>query len=340
MRRSSSRSPDSAAARSLRAAAGGLGEGARGSRDGAARGPAVAALLGAVALLCVPAIARAQACCAAASALGIARLAPHEDAVIGVGARAMSLFASIGPDGKYLGSPANTAEYGFEQDIAATMRVLSHGQITAVVPIVETHRSVPGLTDTGAGIGDVQLGARYDFIETGTSRRWPGIALAWSLTLPTGVAPESASGPLAADATGTGAVQAGAQLALERTFGDTFLHLSGSAVWRSPRVVAGLHTQRGPALGAFAAAGTTFLRGDLVGAVTLGYTAETPVRIEGVLEPESGHEGTRAGLSGGYSFSFDWRVQGALFCDLPFAPLTRNQPVGAGLSLMLLRSGW
>lgn len=300
----------------------------------------MAALLCGAALVSVPAIARAQACCAAASALGIARLAPHEDAVVGVGARAMSLFASIGPDGKYLASPADTTEYDFEQDIAATMRVLSHGQLTVVLPLVETYRSVPGLSDTGGGIGDVQLGARYDFVETGTSRRWPGIALAWSLTLPTGVAPESASGPLAADATDTGAVQAGAQLALERTFGDTFVHLSGAAVWRSPRVVSGLHTQRGPALTAFAAAGTTFLKGDLVGAVTLAYTAETPVRIEGVLEPASGHEGTRAGVSGGYSFSFDWRLQGSLFSDLPIAPLSRNQPVGAGLSLMLLRSGW
>jgi hypothetical protein len=300
----------------------------------------IGALLSVAVVVCAPAIARAQACCAAASAIGIARLAPHENAVVGVLARSTFLFASIGPDGKYVASPANTLEVDLEQDIAATMRVLEHGQLTVVVPVVETYRTVPGLTDLGGGIGDVQLGARYDFVETGQSRRWPGIALAWSLTVPTGIAPESASGPLAANATGTGGVQASGQLALERTFGDTFLHLSGSAVWRAPRVVAGLHTQRGPALTAFAAAGTTFLKGDLVGAVTLGYTAEMAARTEGVLVPESGHEGTRVGVSGGYSISFDWRVQGSLFGDLPFAPLSRNQPLGAGLSLMLLRSGW
>ena len=304
------------------------------------RGPAIAFALSVAAILCAPAIARAQACCAAASALGIARLAPHEDAVIGVGVRAMSLFASIDPTGKYLASPAGTAEYDFEQDIAATMRVLTHGQLTAVVPLVETYRSVPGLTDVGGGLGDVQLGARYDFVETGQSRRWPGIAFAMSLTLPTGRAPEGASGPLASDATGTGGVQAGAQLALERTFGDTFLHLSGSAVWRAPRVVEGLHTQRGPAFTGLAAAGTTFLKGDLVGAVTLSYVAEMAARFEGVLVPDSGNEGTRVGLSGGYSFSYDWRLQAGLFSDVPFSPLTRNQPLGAGLSLMLLRSGW
>lgn len=289
--------------------------------------------------LLAPREARAQACCAAASAIGIARLAPHEDAVVGVGARAMSLYASMGADGKYI-APAGASEYDFEQQIAATMRVLSHGQITAVIPIVETYRSVPGLTDAGGGIGDIQLGARYDFVETGTSRTWPGIALSWSLTVPTGRAPESATQPLAADATGTGGLQAGGQLSLEKTFGDPFVHLSGAAVWRAPRFVSGLHTQRGPAFTAFAAAGTTFLRGDLVGAVTLSYTAELTTRLEGVAVPDSGNEVTRAGVSAGYSLSFDWRLQGSLFSDLPIAPLSRNQPVGAGLSLMLLRSGW
>lgn len=286
-----------------------------------------------------PAEARAQACCAAASALGIARLAPHEDSVVGVGARVTSLYASMGADGKYI-SPEGAAEYDFEQEIAATMRVLSHGQITAVVPIVETYRTVPGLTDAGGGIGDIQLGARYDFVETGTSRTWPGIALAWSLTLPTGRAPESATSPLAADATGTGGVQAGGQISLERTFGDAFLHLSGSAVWRAPRVVSGLHTQRGPAFTAFAAGGTTFLNGDLVGALTASYTSELAARLEGVSVPDSGNEVTRAGVSAGYSISFDWRLQGTLFSDVPVSPLSRNQPMGVGLSLMLLRSGW
>ena len=288
-----------------------------------------------------PAIARAQACCAAASALGVARLAPHEDAVIGLGFRGTSLWASMGPDGKFIASPARTSEFDLEQDLAGSIRVLEHGQLTVVLPIVETYRSVPGLRDLGGGFGDIQLGARYDFVETGQSRRWPGIALAWSLTIPTGRSPEDAKGPLAADATGTGSVQAGAQLSVERTFGDSFAHLSGAAVWRAPRVVGDIHTQRGPALSAFAAVGTTFLkRGNLVGAVTLGYTAETPSRTQGVLEPGSGHESTRLGVSGGYSFNFDWRLQWSLYSDVPVAPLTRNQPLGAGLSIMVFRSGW
>lgn len=259
--------------------------------------------------------------------------------MVGIGARVTNLYGSMDREGKFL-DPGGATELDFEQQIAASMRVLEHGQLTVVVPIVETYRSVPGLTDAGAGLGDVQLGARYDFVETGQSRRWPGIALAWSLTVPTGRAPESASGPLAADATGTGSVQAGGQLSFEKTFGDRFVHLSGSAVWRAPRVVAGIHTQRGPSFTAFAAAGTTFFDSKLVTALTASYTAEIGTRQEGVFLPDSGNEVTRAGVSGGYSFSFDWRLQASLFGDIPVSPLSRNQPMGTGLSLMLLRSGW
>lgn len=298
-----------------------------------------AALACAALALLAPQVARAQACCAAASAIGVARLAPHEDAVVGVGARATWLYASMDRAGKFISSPAGTAEYDFEQDVAATLRVLKHGQITAVVPIVETVRAVPGLSDAGGGIGDLLLGARYDFIEPGSSPRWPGVALAWSLAIPTGRAPEAATNPLATDATGTGYVQAGGQLALERTFHDVFLHLSGTALWRAPRFVSNLHTQRGPSFTALAAVGTSFRNG-LVGAVTASYTAELAGRLEGAVVPDSGYETTRLGIATGYPFSFEWRMQASLFSDLPVSPLSRNQPLGVGLSIMLLRAGW
>lgn len=293
----------------------------------------------AVALLAAfaPSRAWAQACCASASAIGTARLAPYEDAVAGLGVRAVALYASLDPHGRYVAPPRDTIELDFEQQVAGTIRVLRHGQLTFLVPLVETYRSVPGLAESGAGLGDIRLGARYDFIEPGSSPTWPGIALSFGLTLPTGRAPEAASKPLATDATGTGAVQASAQIALEKPLhGDVFVYLSGSADWRSPRVVSGLHEQRGPAFIAFAALGDSFKNG-LVAAVTATYTAELDARLEGARLPGSGYELARAGLSGGYSFSDEWRAQMSLFGDLP---LGRNQPLGAGLSFMLLRTGW
>jgi hypothetical protein len=286
----------------------------------------------------LPARAFGQACCAGASALGIARLAPHEDAVAGLGARLVWLYGSMDGERRYVPAPPKTAELDLQQDFVGTVRVLGHGQLTAIVPIVETYRKVPGLAEVGGGLGDVQLAARYDFIEPGASPQWPGMALSFGLTLPTGRAPETSS-PLATASTGTGSTQAGAQIALERGFGDVLVNLSGSALWQAPRVVFDLHEQRGPAFTAFAAGGYSFRNG-VVAALTAAYTAELDGRLEGVTVPGSGHELTRVGVSGGYALSSDWRLQASLFGDLPVGPLARNQPLGAGLSAMLLRSAW
>jgi Putative MetA-pathway of phenol degradation len=295
-------------------------------------------LFAAIAAL-APGSARAQACCAAASAIGTARLAPHEDAVAGIGARAVALYASMDRKGNYVPSPGDAIEIGFEQDIAATMRVLRHGQLTVIVPLVETYRAAAGLSELGGGFGDMRLGARYDFIEPGASPKWPGIALSFGLTLPTGRAPEAASTPLATGSTGTGSLQASAQIQLERSFGDVFVIAAGSADWRSPRVVGDHHGQRGPSFSAFMAAGDTFKSG-LVAALTLSYTAEIEGRSQGARVPESGYELTRVGLAGGYSFTDEWRIQASLYSDVPIPLLARNQPLGGGLTVMLLRSSW
>lgn len=305
----------------------------------AARVLAAGFALFALLALLAPRAARAQACCVGASAIGTARLAAHEDAVVGVGARVVALYASMDQKGRFVPSPRGAVEVDFEQDIAATLRVLRHGQLTVIVPFVETYRAAAGLAESGAGFGDLRLGARYDFIEPGASPKWPGIALSFGLTVPTGRPPEAASTPLATGATGTGSLQASAQLALERSFGDRFLYLAGSADWRSPRVVSGLHEQRGLAFNTFLAAGSSFKNG-LVAALTLGYTAEIDARLEGARIAGSGFEMTRVGLAGGYSFTDEWRIQASLYSDLPVPVLARNQPLGGGLTVMLLRSSW
>lgn len=290
-------------------------------------------------MLAMPRSAAAQACCAGASVLGVGRLAPHEDGIAGVSVRATLFHGSMSRDGTYAASPPGTTEVTFEQTLLGTWRVLDHGQLTAIVPFVETYRTVPGIAETGGGLGDVSLAARYDFVEPGASRDWPGVALTWSITLPTGVTPEAAESPLATAATGTGAVVANGQIVLERTFGDALVQLAGGAEWRSPREVSGLHTQRGPALNASGALGYSFSFG-LVAALTAAYRAELDARYEGAPVSGSGRELLRAGVSAGYAISDDWRVQGAVSADVPVAPVSRNEPVGTSLSLTLLRSAW
>lgn len=307
------------------------------SRSREATAVLVAALAGVSASL--PLEAWAQACCASAGAVGLGRLAPPEDALVGFGVRGTYLYGSSDRDGNFVGAPDGTVELDLEQDFVATIRVLEHGQLTAVVPIVETYRQLPGASEIGGGLGDAQVAARYDFVEPGRSATWPGIAFSLSAALPTGRAPESAENPLATDATGTGTLQLGAQLAIEKAYRNTFGILTGAALWRSPRVVGEIHEHRGPAFTALLAVGHSF-DPSFSGAVTASYTAELDARFEGATVPGSGHELTRLGLSGGYTFSFDWRLQGSAYVDLPVAPLSRNQALGAGLTLVLIRAGW
>lgn len=302
---------------------------------------AIALLIAALAGLSAsaPALAWAQACCASAGAVGLGRLAPPEDALLGFALRGTYLYGTSDRAGAFVGAPSGAIELDLEQDFVATHRVLEHGQVTAVVPIVETFRQVPGASEIGGGLGDLQVAARYDFVEPGMSATWPGIAFSLNAALPTGRPPEAAENPLATDATGTGTLQLGAQLAIEKAYRNTFGILTGSALWRSPRVVGEIHEHRGPAFTALLAVGHAF-DASFSGAVTASYSAELDARLEGAVVAGSGHELTRVGLSGGYTFSFDWRLQGSAYVDVPVAPLSRNQPLGAGLSLVLIRAGW
>lgn len=284
-----------------------------------------------------PRVAAAQACCAGASALTPARLALHEDALVGLQIKGADLHGSFDGDRHFLGASAGAKEFDFEQDLAGSVRVLRRGQLSAIVPIVETYRSVPGLAESGGDLGDLQLGARWDFTISGSSVTIPGIALAAGVMLPTGRAPEASMKPLATDATGIGALQASIALALEQTFGPWLVNVTGAAAWRAPRTVGELHTRQGLQFVASAAGGYSFASGPVL-ALTLSYTAELDATIDGAAVPGSGRAATRVGVAGGVPISDLWRLQGSLGTDLPVRYLGWNQPASAVLTLMILRS--
>jgi hypothetical protein len=287
--------------------------------------------------LTMPGRARAQSCCAGASALTPARLALHEDALVGLQLKASDLYGSFDGDRRFLAASAGAKELDFEQDLAGSVRVWKRGQLSAILPMVETFRSVPGLSEAGGDLGDLQLGARWDFTISGSSVILPGIALAAGVMLPTGRAPEVATKPLGTDATGTGALSASAALALEQTFGPWLVNVTGAAAWRAPRTVGEVHSQQGLQFVASAAGGYSFASGPVV-ALTLAYTAELDATINGEVVPASGRASTRIGVAGGLPLNDLWRMQGSLATDVPIHFFGWNQPASAVLTLMILRS--
>lgn len=256
---------------------------------------------------------------------------------MGLQLEAASLYGSFDGKRSFLGASEGAKEFNFEQDIAGSLRVFKRGQLSAILPLVETYRSVPGLSEAGGGLGDLKLGARWDFTIAGSSVTIPGIALAVGATLPTGRAPEYASKPLSTDATGIGAVQGSLALALEQTFGPWLVNVTGLVAWRAPRTVGDVHAQQGLHFVTVAAGGYSFPSGPVL-ALTLAYAAELDATINGATLPGSGRAATRIGVAGGVPFNDRWRMQGSLSTDLPIHFLGLNQPASVGLTLMFLRS--
>lgn len=287
-----------------------------------------------LASLGLPARARAQACCASSTALSPGRLGPREDALAGVQLRIMGLYGSFNSHAGFVAAPKGATEIDLEQDLLATVRVLGRGQVSMIAPVVETLRRVPGASEAGGGLGDLQLAARWDFTLAGAHVILPGLAAVASLTLPTGVAPEAAVRPLATDATGTGSFQGVLGLAAEQTFGHVLVNLTGAVTLRSARDVAGMHTQQGPAVATSAAAGWMFDAGPVL-ALTAVYTAQLEARSDGASVPDTARRFLRLGVSGGVPFDMEWRLQGGVFSDLP--ALGKNEPAGVGGAATLIR---
>jgi hypothetical protein len=209
-------------------------------------------------------------------------------------------------------------------------------QLAALVPIDETRRATPTLTEFGGGIGDINLSARYDFFLAGQSEYVPGIALLAGVTFPTGTPPESASKPLATDATGVGAYQGNIGLALEQTYGSWLVGLSGILAKRTTRNVNGVSETLGTQFTALAVGGYTFESSGIALALIGSYQTEGEASAAGVDVPGSGRHILTISAAGLVPIGDKWRLQAALFTNPPF--LGENLPALTGLSFTVVRT--
>jgi hypothetical protein len=293
----------------------------------------------------MPARAFAQACCAGGSVVTPARLAMHEDELVGLQAKTGSVVGTYDLGGHF--AYASNSEVDLEQDLFGAVRVLRRGQLALLVPFVETRRTGQGpsgpLAQGGGGIGDINASGRYDFIRAGESSYLPGTALLAGITFPTGRPPESASPPLQADATGIGAFQLNAALALEQTFGPWLVNATG--------IVAARTSHGGETLGpqvTFFGAGAYTFENDTALALSVSYAFEGsascssagagPCPSGTASVPGSAKGVTTVSLSGLWPLSDAWRVLGGVYLTPPVDSLGNNQPATEGLTLTVIRS--
>ena len=300
---------------------------------------AVAAAAIAVAVVAWPAPAWGQACCAGGSLVTPTRLAPYEDVGLGLQLRARGNLGLFDASGRYVA--ASSAEQGFEQQLAASFRLARRTQAGVLVPFIQTRRAVSGLDEWGGGLGDTSVTLRHELVFASDTVYWPGVALLAGVGLPTGTPVDRASRPLATDATGTGAFDLTAGLALEQTFGAWYLAASSWLTTRRDRDVAvagGGHVTQSYGLRSttLAAAGYVFASE----AAVAGYVSffdEGDARVDGAAQPASRRRLTTVGAAAVLPVAETWRVQGAVFADLPWAPFGRNQLAGVGAAAAVVR---
>lgn len=285
----------------------------------------------------LPALAKAQACCAGGSALTPGRLQLHEDAAVGVSLKVTDVEGSFDARRRYVANPRGAHELGLEQDLFVTVRAFERAQVSFIVPFVQTFRWAGRVRDAGGGLGDLNMSARYDFLGAGEHAVLPGIAALAGVTLPSGRPPETAARPLATDATGAGAFQFNLGLALEQNFGAWLVNLSGLVALRTQRQVNGLTSQLGPQFTALAAVGYTF-DNDAALVLSASYAAETDAFINSARVARSGRAATTLGVTGTLPLGEAWRLQGGVTWVLPVPALGQNQTSGPGLTVTLIRA--
>lgn len=284
----------------------------------------------------------AQACCAGAATVTPARLGLHELALLGVQAKGAAELGSFDARGRYAGSPAGASELDLEQDLFGALRVLKRGQIAILVPFAETHRAAQGYSELGGGLADINFNVRYDFTLAGSSVMVPGIATLAGITFPTGKPPDAPDlRPLATDATGIGAYQVNAGLALEQAFGPWLVNATGLVAARTARTFHSsgvtLHERLASQWTAAASLGYVF-PSEAALAVSASYSAEANATIDGLEAAHSGHRLTTFTAAGLLPLGDAWRLQGSLFVNPPLSGMSLNQTGLAGLLFTAVHS--
>jgi hypothetical protein len=286
--------------------------------------------------------AHGQACCAGSAAVTPGRLALHEAALVGAQLKAADVFGSFDSGGHYLAAPPGASEVDFEQDLFGAVRLIDRGQAALIVPLVETARAVPGHSELGGGLGDVNLSVRYDATLAGASRTVPGIAVLAGITVPTGTPADAANlGALATGATGIGAYQFSLGAAVEQAYGPWLVGVSAFVAERTARTVGSgavsIHERLGPQWSTLASCAYTFPT-DAAIAASFAYTLEGDATIGGVDTAGTARRLPTLTLAGVYPIGDMWRLQGALYDNLPISQLGLSQPAGAGALASVVRS--
>jgi len=296
---------------------------------------AIAAVALAAGLAAHPRPAAAQACCVGTGLVTPARLRTFEDRAIGVQMRARSVMGAFRESGSYATADGRR-EVGFEEDLFGAVRLGSRFQVALSAPFVQTARAQAGMSGFGGGLGDVAASLRYDAVDAGTRGYWPGLAILAGVSFPTGQPLDEADDPLATSGTGTGSYEGNVGLAIEEIVGRGFVSLSGWVSKRSARSSMGVEQSFAPRVSTLLSGGYTFGHETTLGGFAMASRQGDARDANGVIA-NSAVALVTAGAALAVPFWSAWRLQTTVFSDLPLTGWGRNQSVGFGATLAVIR---
>ncbi len=265
----------------------------------------ISAFAGLLLTCALPARSWAAACCASSAVSGIGRLNTWERASLG---STTSWALSTGrwdQRGQFAAFPQGYREAEWRSELWGQLRVAENGQVFARMPWVVGIREAEGLgRHTGAGLGDVQVGGRWDVLPLGEIRGWPAVALTLAASLPTSRPAELATDELGADATGRGGAALSAGLQVEKAKMPWFVRVDAGVSVPLPyeRPDSGLQVRYGPLLQGGVLAGRELLPDKLVLALQVTAESESSMVQDGQVAPHTDASDAVAALA------LSWRV--------------------------------
>lgn len=301
-------------------------------------------------MLCTRNKVSAQACCAGASVGAPWRIGRHDNFLLGLQLRAGHMLGNFGADGQFTASPSNTNEWLFEENLFGALKFAERFQIAAMLPFVQTWRSVNNISNFGGGLGDVRLAMRYDWTLSGEDRShrpgWmqhlPGIAFLLNTSLPTGATADGSSLPLAADSTGTGVFELSGGIAFEHLANPFLFTIGGLWAWRNSRTFDGITLQLAPRWTFFSTMAYVFENHSALGLGLSGYL-EGQAKVDGEKASDSDRHMVFLALT--YLVPLDaifnnerWKLHNAFTINPPIDDLGKNQPAFWSVAATLIYS--
>lgn len=267
----------------------------------------------------------AQACCVTSAGISPTRLALHERFGVGITIRASSSIGQHDADARFLPRTGGTKDIGVAEEVFAAVRWLNRGQFAVLVPLVQTYRSSRTDSSSGAGFGDVQLTARYDWIWASRYRYVPGLAVVGGLTLPTGRAPDQANQRLGTDATGRGVYEGQFGIAIEKAMRQVVPSVAVLATFRSQARFGSVRLTAAPEMRVIGALTYVWSSEQALG-IYASLAAEGNGRVNDVESRGSGRREFQLGAYAVLPLSDTLRLRLGASGQPPLDGLGRNQP--------------